>query len=219
MKGPVSALAVFSCVLFPVIHLGFPAARPWAHFIYPAYFGLVVLILSLTRSLTWRQLGLHREHWKQNLLFGGGFGILVIQMVPLLDLFIGSSGLDQTDLFAGADRRVSEPPGGPFSLAAYLGTVILIPLAQQLFLTGYVLQALLRKTKPALAVYLAGLIFMLVHFDLQLSLFLLGLTASGFYFMTGSLIAPLIFQIACHSAGWLLIHHYPRVLTLLGFLF
>lgn len=219
LKGPLGALAVYFCVFFPAIHLGFPTAQPWTHFIYPVYFGLGVLILILIRSVTWRQLGLHREHWKQNLFLGGGIGILVIQTVPLLDLFIGSSGLGQTDLFAGADRRVLELPEDSFSLAAYVGMVFFIPLAQQLFLTGYVLQALFRKTKPALAVYLGGLIFMLVHFDFQLGLFLLGLTASGFYFMTGSLVAPLVFQIACHSAGWLLIHHHPRVFTLLGFLF
>jgi membrane protease YdiL (CAAX protease family) len=219
LKGPVGALAVYACVLFPALHLGFPVSRQWAHFIYPVYFGLVVLILILKRAVTWRQLGLHREHWKQNLLLGGGIGMLVIQAVPLLDLFIGSSGLDQTDLFAGSGRRVFESPESPFSLAAYVGTVMLIPLAQQLFLTGYLLQALLRKTKPSLAVYLGGIIFTLVHFDLELGLFLLGLTASGLYFMTGSLIAPLTFQIACATAGWLLTHHYPRVFTLLGFLF
>jgi membrane protease YdiL (CAAX protease family) len=97
--------------------------------------------------------------------------------------------------------------------------MVSIGLAEQLFFTGYLLQSLIRKCPPALAIYLSGLLFALVHLDLQLGIFLLGLVASSFYWLTGSLVAPLIFQIACHTAGWLLDHHYPRVYTLLGFLF
>ena len=150
---------------------------------------------------------------------GGLAGGLVVGMIPLLEFFIGISGLDQSELFAGADQRFSLDPDGNTSFAAFIIPAIFIALAEQGFLTGYVLQALIRKSKPVLAVYLGGLIFALVHFDLQLGMFLLGLTASSFYWLTGSLIAPLIFQIACHSAGWLLAHHYPKVFTLLGFLF
>ncbi len=219
LKGPVGTLVVYSCVLFPALHILFPQAQKWAPYIYPVYFGMIVLFLILTRYATWQQLGFHKEHWKQNLILGGLAGGLVIGMVPLLELFIGVSGLNQTELFSGADQRLSHEPEGNSSFTAFIIPAIFITLAEQGFLTGYVLQALIRKSKPALAVYLGGLIFALVHFDLQLGLFLLGLVASSFYWLTGSLAAPLIFQIACHTAGWLLAHHYPKVFTLLGFLF
>ena len=212
-------MTVYFGVLFPLVHIFFPVARQWSSWIYPGYFGLITVILLMFQPITWSQLGIHRENWKQNLLLGGGIGILIIQVVPLLDMFIGSTGLDQTELFSGSEYRLKENSEESFSIGTYLGTVVMVPIVQQLFLTGYVLQALLRKMRPALAVYLGGLIFMLVHFDFQLGLFLLGLTASGFYFMTGSLVAPTVFQIACHSAGWLLMHDHPRVFTLLGFLF
>ena len=219
LKGPVAALAFYSCVLFPILHILFPRSQQWASIVYPAYFGLMVLFLIMTRQVTWRQLGFHKGHWKQNMILGGLAGILVVGMVPLLELLVGASGLDQTELFSGADQRLSQEPEGGSSFAVFIVPMILIVLAEQGFLTGYVLQALLRKSKPALAVYLGGLIFALIHFDLQLGMFLLGLTASSFYWLTGSLVAPLIFQMACHTAGWLLAQHYPKVFTLLGFLF
>ena len=143
----------------------------------------------------------------------------MIATVPLLDFFIGVSGLGHTELFSGADQRFSEEQEDRFSFIVFILSTIFIVLAEQIFLTGYVLQALIRKIKPVLAIYLGGLIFALVHFDLQLGMFLLGLIASSFYLLTGSLVAPLIFQMACHTAGWLLVHHYPKVFTLLGFLF
>ena len=219
LKGPAGTLAVYSFVLFPALHILFPQAQKWASYIFPAYFGTVLLFLVFTGYATWHHLGLHKEHWKQNLILGGLAGGLVVGMIPLLEFFIGVSGLDQSELFTGADQRLSLDLDGNTSFAAFIIPAIFIALAEQGFLTGYVLQALIRKSKPVLAVYLGGLIFALVHFDLQLGMFLLGLTASSFYWLTGSLIAPLIFQIACHSAGWLLAHHYPKVFTLLGFLF
>jgi len=219
LKGPVGTLVAYSCVLFPLFHIVFPRAQKWAPAIYPAYFGLVVLILVLSRHATWHQLGFHTKLWKQNLRVGGLSGILMVAMVPLLDLFIGVSGLGQAELFSGADQRLSEVPEGGSSFIVFIIPAIFLTLAEQVFLTGYVFQALIRKIKPVLAIYLGGLIFTLVHFDLQLGMFLLGLITAFFYCFNGSLVAPLIFQVACHTAGWLLVHHYPRVFTLLGFLF
>jgi membrane protease YdiL (CAAX protease family) len=219
VKGPVASLAIYFCVLFPALHILFPQAQQGAPYIYPAYFGMVVLFLILTRQATWQQLGFHKEHWKQNLVLGGLAGGLVVGMVPLLEFFIGVSGLDQTELFSGANQRISQEPEWDSSFTVFILPMIFIALAEQGFLTGYVLKTLIRKSKPVLAIYLGGLIFMLVHFDFQLGMFLLGLVVSSFYFLTGSLVASLIFQIACHTAGWLLVHHYPKVITLLGFLF
>jgi len=219
LKGPVGALAVYACVLFPILHIMFPQAQRWAPYIYPAYFAMVVLLLVLTRHTTWRHLGFHIENWKQNLILGCLAGGLVIGVIPLLELFIGVSGMAQSELFSGADQRLTLEPEGDASFTAFILPTIFIVLAEQGFLTGYVLQALIRNSKPALAVYLGGLIYMLIHFDFQLGMFLLGLTASSFYLLTGSLVAPLVFQVACYSAGWLLAQHYPKVFTLLGFLF
>jgi membrane protease YdiL (CAAX protease family) len=219
LKGPIGTLAIYSCLLFPAVHILFPQAQKWAAIIYPAYFGIILSLLILTRQVTWQQLGFHTEHWKQNLMLGCLAGGLVMGMVPLLELFIGVSGLDQTELFSGADQRLSQESEGNSSFIAFVLPAIFIVLAEQGFLTGYVLQSLIRKIKLVLAVYLGGLIFMLVHFDFQLGMFLLGLTVSLFYWLTGSLVASLIFQIACCIAGWLLTHHYPKVFTLLGFLF
>lgn len=219
LKGPVVALAVYSCVLFPIVHILLPQAQKWTLYIYPAYFGLTVLFLVLIRQATWRQLGFHKGHWKQNVGVGSFAGALVIGIVPLLDFLIGVSGLDQTELFSGADQRLTETMEEKSSFLVFIAVTIPIALAEQGFLTGYVFQALIRKIKPALAVYLAGLIFMLVHFDLQLGMFFLGLITALFYCFNGSLVASLIFHIACHTAGWLLTYHYPKVFTLLGFLF
>ena len=219
LKGPVISLSVYFCVLFPVLHILFSQAQQWASAVYPAYFGMVVIFLVFTRQATWKKLGFHKEHWKQNLSLGGLTGLLLVGSIPLLGLLIDTTGMGQTELFAGAEQRFTHEPGADSSLIAFLMSAVFITLAEQGFLTGYVLQALIRKIKPVLAIYLGGLIFALVHFDLQLGMFLLGLTASSFYWLTGSLVAPLVFQISCHIAGWLLTHHYPKVFTLLGFLF
>ena len=216
LKGPVVALVFYSCILFPAVHILFPQTQKWASVIYPAYFGLVIFFLLFVGRVTWSQLGFHKELWKNNLSLGGLTGLLVIALVPLLDFFIEVSGLDQTELFAGAELR---QPEADSSLTLFIISTIFITVAEQGFLTGYVFQAMVRKIKPILAIYLAGLIFALAHFDFQLGSFLIGFITATFYSLNGSLVAPLVFQTACHCAGWLLTHHYPKVFTLLGFLF
>jgi len=215
LKGPLIALAL----LFPLGYVIIPDTTRWSSYLYPIPYGLMILYLVATKKATWKQLGAHHENWRQNLILGGLAGGMVAAAVPLLDLSIQGSGMGQTELFAGAERRYLEESDSQISFAAYFLIVTGIALAEQLFFTGYLLQALIRKIKPALAIYLSGLIFAMVHLDLQLGVFLLGLIASSFYWLTGSLVAPLIFQIACHTASWLLDQHYPRVYTLLGFLF
>ena len=215
LKGPF----IFLALLLPLVFILTLSLPRWASYLYPTAYGLTILLLLGFKTITWEELGLHREHLKQNLILGGLTGGLIIAMLPLLDMGIQLSGMGQTELFAGAGKRSFEGSGSNTSFAAYFVIVTGIALAEQLFFTGYLLQGLIRKIKPVLAIYLGGLIFTLIHFDFQLGMFLLGLVASSFYWLTGSLVAPLIFQIACHIAGWLLIHHYPKVFTLLGFLF
>lgn len=215
LKGPMITLAL----LFPLVYIFIPDSTRWAPYLYSIPYALVILSLVAFKKATWEQLGLHHEHWKQNLLLGGLAGGLIIAAVPLFDMWINVSGMGQTELFAGAEKRSLERMDGTINIGVFFVIVTATALAEQLFFTGYLLQALIRKSKPALAVYLGGVIFALVHYDLQLGMFLLGLTASWFYWLTGSLVAPLAFQIACHTSGWLLANHYPRVYTLLGFLF
>ena len=215
LKEPVIILAL----LFPLILIFFPNSARWSSYLQSIIYGLIILALVALKRATWEQLGLHREHWQQNLVLGGITGGLIILAVPLLDFGIQASGIGQTELFAGAENRSLETSDGNIPFVMYCGIVVGISLADQLFFTGYFLQALIRKSKPALAIYLGGLVFALAHFDLQLGIFLLGLITATFYWVTGSLVAPLLFQIACYIAGWLLAHHYPKVFTLLGFLF
>lgn len=215
LKGPVITLAL----LFPLVYFIAPDSIRQNPYLYSMPYGLVILFLIAFKKVTWKQLGLHSDHLKQNLMLGGWIGALILFSVPLLDLGIQASGMGQAELFAGAENRGPDGPDERISFIFYFGIMIGMTLADQLFFTGYLLQALFRKMNPALAVYLAGLIFTLAHYDFHLGMFLLGLIASSFYWITGSLAAPLIFQISCYTAGWLLTYHYPRVFTLLGFLF
>jgi membrane protease YdiL (CAAX protease family) len=214
LKGPIISLIL----LYLLVHIATFLIPEIPDLSFAAY-GLVVLFLVLSNKATLKQLGLHCDHWKQNLVLGGIAGGLVLVTVPLMDLLIDVSGMGQSELFVGAANRDFDGAGENKSLPVYLGLTVGIVLVEQLFLTGYLFQALLLKTKPALAIYLSGIIFTWVHNDLQLGLFLIGVITASFYLFTRSLVASLIFHFACYMGGWLLTYQHPRVFTLLGFLF
>ena len=103
-------------------------------------------------------------------------------------------------------------------MPALLSFILLVPLIEQIFFTGIVVQSLLRKYNPVIAIYGAGLIYTLVDFKLSLATFGLGLIAGGLFKLTGTLYAPLLFHVSCVLAGILLVEVYPSLITVLGFL-
>jgi len=219
LKYPLLALAGYLLVVYPVLQIGLGNPHNIASLSLPLYCFMSIALISIFKKLRWDQLGLHTTHWKQNLLLGGLAGALILIPIPLLDGFITASGLEESDLFSGAHQRV----GGALSAIPNplnaLRNILLIPLAEQVFFTGFVFQALLKKCKPSLAVYLGAVIFVLVHFKFNLGTFGLGLICFWFFHMTGSLMAPILFHMACQTGGILLTFYYPRVVTFLGFLF
>lgn len=182
----------------------------------PIYCFMVIAMLGMGKKLDWQQLGLHKIHWKQNLILGSVAGLLVLGPIPLIDGFITISGLKDSDLFAGAQNRVVELRLENFDIWV---KVLIIPFVEQIFFAGFVFQALLKKFKPSIAIYLSALIFVVLHFNFSLSVLGLGLICSWFFLATGSLTAPILFHTACQIGGILVTHFYPRVVTFLGFLF
>ncbi|MDH5762551.1 MAG: CPBP family glutamic-type intramembrane protease [Nitrospinota bacterium] len=214
LKGPVSSLIL----LYFLLHFAAFSIPGLPDLSFVAY-GLVVLFLVVCKKAKWKQLGLHSDHWMQNLVLGGLAGGVVLASVPLMDWLIDVSGLGQSELFAGAENRDLDGSGEVKSFPIYLGLTVTMVLAEQLFFTGYLIQSFLLKIKPALAIYLGGIIFTLVHNDFKLGLFLLGTLTATFYHFTRSLVPSLLFQLSCSISSWLLTYQHPRVFTLLGFLF
>jgi len=214
LKWLLITLGIYGGLLFPLTHLVFPGNR-WSLYLYPSYFGLVLTVLLLSGRATWGDLGFGRDGGFRHLLLGLVPGGLVIAAVPLLDQFIQTSGLADTELFRGANQRVGSPDPIFYSMIQ----ILFIPILEQAFFFGFVTQSLIRKMKPASSLYLGTLIFTLAHFDIELGMFFIGFAGAGLYFLTGTIYAGLAFQIACHTGGFLLMEFYPRVLTLLGFLF
>jgi len=216
-KLSVYILIGYFCVLFPFIQFVLRDAMRKPALGYLAYCGAALLLLLFLRKATLTGLGFGKENILQNILIGGISGGAIFISLPLLDGFIDLSGLGDSALFAGAEERSGS--GGTASLMAVLITVLAAPAIEQTFFSGFVLQSLLKKFRPVTAIYLGALVFTLAHFNFQLSAFAIGLITASFFYITGSLYAPILFQAACHAGGLMIELYYPRLVTLLGFLF
>ena len=219
LKLPASLLALYVCAVFPIVHLGFRGILWLPQVLYPAFFAVSLLTLILAGKISFPQLGFNSRHLTQNCILGGISGGLVLASLPLLDALIDFSGLGQSEIFQGAENRLSAAAAETLTSFSMLGILVLVPIIEQGFFNGLLLQPLVKKIKPVAAVYLGGLIFALAHFDFHLGTFFIGLTTAGFFYWTGTLYASLIFQITCHIAGVCVLPYYPRVVTLVGFLF
>jgi len=176
----------------------------------------VIISFALYR-LNIKVLGFSTKHLKSDLLIGflSGGGLL-------FGLFLLNFGIDLTGL-ADHDLFNNRPDSKSFiymsSTAEYVGILLVIPFIEQVFFTGIIFQSLLKKINPILAVYAAGIIYSLAGFKLSLGAFGLGIATSFLFKATKTLYAPTIFHASCAAGGVIIKSFYPRMKTLLGFLF
>ena len=141
---------------------------------------------------------------------------------PALAEFSLETGLEAIGLidheFFG-EKSQSHVSNNLSSLPEQLTTLIFIPLIEQIFFTGIILQSLLKKINAITAVYTSSLIYTLAGFKLTLGTFGLGICASSLYKLTGTLYASILFHISCALGGILLENIYPKIRIILGFLY
>ena len=175
---------------------------------------IVLTALLLSKRASLYTLGLSINYLKQNITFGCFFGIIVILSLPVLDIFVGVNGWSKMGHFLNFYVVQAKAP----SLLKVFGSIG-HTILDQLFFLGFIAQVLLKKINPYLAIYLMGILFAITHAKLTLGTFTLGIVNCLLYYKTGTLISSLIFQIACLTSELLLKIFYPRLTTLLGFLF
>ena len=176
-----------------------------------------VIISFALHRLNIKVLGFSTKHLKNDLLIGflSGGGLL-------FGLFLLNFGIDLTGL-ADHDLFNNRPDAKSFiymgSTAEYVGILLAIPFIEQVFFTGIIFQSLLKKINPILAIYASGVIYSIAEFKLSLGAFGLGIVTSILFRSTKTLYASIIFHASCAAGGVIIINIYPRISTLLGFLF
>jgi len=176
-----------------------------------------VIILFAFYRLNIKVLGFSTKNLKNDLLIGflSGGGLL-------FGLFLLNSGIDLIGL-ADHDLFNNRPDLKSFihmsSTAEYAGILLAIPFIEQVFFTGIIFQSLLKKINPILAIYASGIIYSLAGFKLSLGAFGLGVVTSFLFKSTKTLYSSIIFHASCAAGGVIIKSVYPKINTLLGFLF
>ena len=210
---------LYFLVVFPGIQFFLRGHAWFPQYGYVIYFAVIFAYVLGVKKVSLEELGFSRQHLGNHLLIGLILGSLIVSALPLMDILISVSGLDKNELLAEtANQRTVNvwEELHPLSLAAQ---ILLFPLLTQIFFTGLIFQGLSKKYNPVLAIYGAGIIFTLGHFKLNLGIFFLGIISAFLFRLTGTLYASILFHTSCSLAGILLLYIYPRLTTLLGFLF
>ena len=85
-----------------------------------------------------------------------------------------------------------------------------------IFITGYALNILIKKTE--LAIPGNGILYSSMNFSLGVGYLGFGIIAAGLARFTGSLIPAILFSIGCALAKCLILTNYPRIITIMVFL-
>ena len=172
------------------------------------------MVLALKR-VSFQQLGFDKN--RKMLAIGFLLCLLPIISVPLLDGLLIQAGFSKTELFAGADFRVPSEMGFSKSIYGNIFTSTLIPFIDQVFVTGLVINHLLKKQHTGQAMIGGGLLYILLHFRPSLGNLILGMISMGLLRATGSIVVPMQVHAGFAIAEVLIVFQYPRLISLLVF--
>ena len=139
-------------------------------------------------------------------------GLLPITSLVFLDAIIVKTGMADNDLFIGAELRKLE---GFSNIDLILGG-FLSPIISQLFITGYVLNGLVKNNKVAIPVN--AVLYSTINLNFGIGFLALGAVSAGLVRFTGSLMPAILFSLGCAFAKILILTTYPRLTTILVFL-
>ena len=175
------------------------------------YYFVTLVILFITGKTNISKIGLAKTKLN-NISLGLVVGILPIICVVFLDALIIKLGLSETDLFAGADLRETSN----LSIKTLLIQGVFKPVISMIFITGYLLNILIKKTE--LAIPGNGILYSSMNFSLGIGYLGFGMIAAGLARFTHSLVPAIFFSIGCALAKYLILTNYPRIITILVFL-
>ena len=215
MKIITPILVFYFLVLFPAINLAF-TGNLFIYEFWPILYFAFILLLALTlKRISPQQLGFNNI--RKILAVGFLLGLLPVISVPILDSLLIKTGLAQSELFTGAELRVTTEIGFNQSLPGYIFAALVMTFIDQVFVMGLVVNHLLKKQQTGQAIIGGGLLYSLLHFKPSLGNLFLGMISTGLLRSTGSIVAPILVHTGFSIAEVLIIFHYPRLTSLLVF--
>ena len=180
------------------------------------YWGLffciaTLTILLFTGKLRLSKIGVSRFDWRQ-IKLGLFLGLLPITGVVFLDAVIVATGMADNNLLIGAELRKLEG----FSNTDLILGGFLSPIISQLFITGYVLNGLVKNNKAAIPAN--GVLYSTINLNFGIGFLVLGAVSACLARFTGSLMPAILFSLGCAFAKILILTTYPRLTTILVFL-
>jgi hypothetical protein len=216
-RVPVIALAIHFFILFPAIHFGL---RDWSwteQYGHSAYWGLAVALVALRYPAALKTMGLaNYANTLRDTAWGLILGTIIVGAVPLMDVLVGLSPLARNELLADS---VNQLKSTPIVWPDIVYPVILRPLLAQVFFFGFIFNSLLSRFQPPTAFFFGAGIFCLGQSHVHLAGLLVGFASAGLFWRTRSILAGWAVQSACALAWIVLMHTYPRLITLFIFLF
>lgn len=138
--------------------------------------------------------------------------LLPLTSVVILDIIIVKTGIADNNLFFGAELRKLEG----FSNIDLLFEGFLSPIISQLFITGYVLNGLVKNN--TIAIPANGILYSAINLNFGIGFLVLGIISAGLVRLTGYLMPAILFNLGCAVAKILILTTYPRLTTFLVFL-
>ena len=217
MKILTPILALYFLVIFPTTHLVFPGNKIIYDYGTIIYFALALTVVLACKQISFQQLGFSKNNIARSLTLGVILGSLPILSVYLLDVLLVKTGLAQSELLSGAELRTPEEMGFHITPIGNIINTLIVPFTDQVFVMGLIVNNMFVKDNTGRIIIGGGLIYSLIHFQLNIGSLFLGMLSAGLLKTTGSIVPSILVHAGFAIAELSIIFNYPRLISILVF--
>lgn len=169
------------------------------------------------RKTTLKDIGLHRfPSWPDILAAPAGY--IVYMVLSMVAVALSMVLLPFIDFEQAQDVGFSNLVHNYEYFLAFLGLVVLAPVAEEILFRGYLLQKLRKRAPTWIAILITSLLFAVVHFawNVGIDTFALSIVLCLLRVYTKSLWAPILLHSLKNGIAFYLLFINPMLLTTIG---
>jgi|TARA_B110000438_G_C15745988_1_gene620764 membrane protease YdiL (CAAX protease family) len=210
-------LGLFYFIFFiPLWKYFFSPINPWSQFFFEAFSTGIIFWAVFSKKLNLSAELPSISYFLRNSTIGVLLGVLILATLPCLSYFLLLLKAETTKFLV---EKTIYPLINTSNSFVDPVKILLFAAIEQIVFLGVFIQPLLKRYNSIIIVYLAGLLFPLLHLKLTLNYFGMGLISGALLVLTGSIIPAIFFQFFSGLTKILLIDQYPELIKVLIILF
>lgn len=215
-KHSICVSLVYFLLFIPFWKFLFNSSNPWSNYFFESFSLISVIYLIYYKKIKLSQEFSSKKIFFQNLFIGLGIGSILILSLFAISYLLTLTGFNDKNFLVG---KPIYPIINGYSDIVYFNKNIFFSFIDQIVFLTIFAQPLIRRFNLILAVYFSAILFVLLHLNLTLGYFGMGLACSALFGLTRSILPAALLQLFSTLINAILMNKFSQILPILTLFF